>query len=164
MIHPWSKFWPSILILKVQRTSMSFKSSFGALEGAGCSCLGFGRCWIFLTGIWHLDLDLDMVTGLWYTHDTNYGSLSLFWRCKDYPCPLSLIGAFQDAGGSWLGSGLLILIMSLVFDASCPKSWLSILILKVQRTSMSYKSWFGALEDNLGSWLEFCILILIFDF
>ena len=25
---------------------------------------GFGGCWRFLTGIWHLDLDLDMVTGL----------------------------------------------------------------------------------------------------
>ena len=25
---------------------------------------GFGGCWRFLTGVWHLDLDLDMVTGL----------------------------------------------------------------------------------------------------
>ena len=25
---------------------------------------GFGECWRFLTGVWHLDLDLDMVTGL----------------------------------------------------------------------------------------------------
>ena len=24
---------------------------------------GFGGCWRFLTGVWHLDLDLDMV--LW---------------------------------------------------------------------------------------------------
>ena len=24
----------------------------------------FGGCWRFLTGVWHLDLDLDMVTGL----------------------------------------------------------------------------------------------------
>ena len=22
---------------------------------------GFGGCWMFLTGVWHLDLDLDMV-------------------------------------------------------------------------------------------------------
>ena len=25
---------------------------------------GFGGRWGFLTGVWHLDLDLDMVTGL----------------------------------------------------------------------------------------------------
>ena len=25
---------------------------------------GLGGCWMFLTGVWHLDLDLDMVTGL----------------------------------------------------------------------------------------------------
>ena len=25
---------------------------------------GFGGCWRFMTGVWHLDLDLDMVTGL----------------------------------------------------------------------------------------------------
>ena len=25
---------------------------------------GFGEHWKFLTGVWHLDLDLDMVTGL----------------------------------------------------------------------------------------------------
>ena len=43
---------------------------------------GFGGCWRFLTGVWNLHLDLDMVTGLWYTHDSNFGSLSWFWRCK----------------------------------------------------------------------------------
>ena len=25
---------------------------------------GFGGCWRFLTGVWHLDIDTDMVTGL----------------------------------------------------------------------------------------------------
>ena len=25
---------------------------------------GFGGCWRFLTGVWHLDLDLDMVDDL----------------------------------------------------------------------------------------------------
>ena len=25
---------------------------------------GFGGCWRFLTGVWHLDLDLDMVRNL----------------------------------------------------------------------------------------------------
>ena len=29
---------------------------------------GFGGHWRFLTGVWHPDIDLDMVTGLWYTH------------------------------------------------------------------------------------------------
>ena len=28
---------------------------------------GFGECWRFLTGVWHLDLDLDMVIGLCYS-------------------------------------------------------------------------------------------------
>ena len=37
---------------------------------------GFGGPWRFLTGIWHLGRDLDMVTGFGYTHDTNFGSLS----------------------------------------------------------------------------------------
>ena len=35
------------------------------------------------------------------------------------------------------------------------------MILKVQKTSMPFKSWFGALEDAGGSWLGFRILILI---
>ena len=132
LIYPWYKFWLSILILKVQRTSMSFKSSFGALEDAGGSWLGFGILiliwiwsrvfdthiiqifahyldfegaenililqvliwgfggyWIFLTEVWPLDIDLYMVTGLWYTHDSNFGSILWFWRCKEHPCPLS---------------------------------------------------------------------------
>ena len=51
---------------------------------------GFGGCWRFLTGILHLDLDLDMVTGLRYTHDSNFGPLSWFWRCKKHLCSSSL--------------------------------------------------------------------------
>ena len=120
------------MILKVKRTSMSFKSWFGILEDAGGPWLefgililirilslvfgtpmfqilalyldfegakniyvlqvwicGFGGCWRFLTGVWHHDLDLDMATGLWYSHDLNFWSLSWFWRCKEHPCPLS---------------------------------------------------------------------------
>ena len=64
LVDPCSEFWLYILILKVQRISMSFKSSIGAL------------CYRFLTGIWHLDLDLDTVAGLWYNNDQNFGSLS----------------------------------------------------------------------------------------
>ena len=37
---------------------------------------GFGGGWRFLTGIEYLYLDLDMVTGFWYNHDLNFGSLS----------------------------------------------------------------------------------------
>ena len=120
------------LDLKVQSTSMSSKSSFGALEDAGDSWLGFGilililiwslvfyitmiqilafyldfegtknthvlyfliwgfrGCWRFPIWVWLLDLDLNMVTGFWHTHDPNFGSLSWFWRCKEHPCPLS---------------------------------------------------------------------------
>merc|ERR1711954_366006 len=118
MVHLCSEVLLSILILKVQRTSMSFKSSFGALEDAGGYWLcfgililiwiwslvfdipmipilalhldfegaknihvlkvliwGFGGRWRFLTGVWNLDLDLDMVTCLWYTHYLNIGMI-----------------------------------------------------------------------------------------
>ena len=68
----------------------------------------------------------------------------------------------SGAGGSWLWFGILILILiwSLVFDTPMIQI-LSNFILKVQRTSMSFKSWFGALEDAAGSWLVFVILIMI---
>ena len=132
LIYPWSKFWLSIFILKVQRTSMSFKPSFGALEDAGGSwlgfgiftliwiwslvfdvpmiqilavyldfkgaksihvlqilILGFGGHWRFLTGVWHLNLDLDMVTDVWHTYDLSLGSISSFRRYKEHSCPLS---------------------------------------------------------------------------
>ena len=122
-----------------------------------------------------------MLSGLWYTHVPNYVSLSWFWRCKKHPHPsspalglwrileipdwglvLSWFGDLEDAGGSWLGFGIFILIgyghWSLIQLWS--KFCLSILSLKMQRTSMSFKSWFGALEDPGGSWLGFAILIL----
>ena len=37
---------------------------------------GFGGCWRSLTGVQHLDPDLDMVTCLLYTYVPNFGSLS----------------------------------------------------------------------------------------
>ena len=158
-----------------------------------------------------------MITGHWYTHDPNFGSLFWFCRCKEQSCPLSPhLGLLRTLGvhdwglasWSWFGYGhwsfiqacsefwLSILILK-EQRTSCPlssylglwrtlevpdfglaswswfgydhwsllhpyaKFWLSILILKVQRTSMSFKSWFGALEDTEGSWLGFGILILI---
>ena len=100
LVHLYSEFWLPIMILKVQRTSMSFKSWFGALE------------------TWEVP-DLGLASWSWF----GYGSWS-FIR-------------------SWF------------------EFWLSILILKVQRTCMSFKSWFGDLEDFGCSWLGFGILILI---
>ena len=158
-----------------------------------------------------------MVTGIWYTHAPNFGSLFWIWRCKEHLCPLSPhLGLWRTLEGSdwglaywyWFGYGywslvhqyykfwLSILILkvqrtSISFESSfgalddagwCDwglaswywfgyghwslihpnfKFWLSILILKVQKTSMSFKSWFVALEDAGCSWLEFDILILI---
>ena len=125
---------------------------------------GFGGRWRLLTLIWHVDLDLDMVVGLWYTNDLNFGSLSWFWRCKEHPCPLSThLGLWRKLevpdGGltswSWYKYGH----WSLIYPWS--KFWLSILILMVQRTSMSFKSSYWTLEDAGGSWRGFCTLILI---
>ena len=105
-----------------------------------------------------------MFIGHWYTHDPNFGSLSWFWRCKEHPCPLSPhLGLWRmlevpDLGlASW--SWFLYGQWSLIHP--CSKFQLSILILKVQRTSMSFKSWFGTLEDTGESSLGFGILILI---
>ena len=55
LIHTWSKFWLTILLLKVQITSMSIESWFGAIVGAGESWLGFGI--LILIWIWPLVLD-----------------------------------------------------------------------------------------------------------
>ena len=119
---------------------------------------------MFLNGVWHLDLDVDVVTRLWYSHDLNFGSLSWFWRCKEHPCPLSPhLGLWRTlevadwglACWSWFWYGH----WSLIHPWS--KFWLSNSILKVQRTSMSFEYSFGALEEAGGSWLGFGILILI---
>ena len=105
-----------------------------------------------------------MVIGLWHTYDSNFSSLSLFWVCKEHPYPLSpdlgfwrILEAPDWGLASWslFGNGHWSLI------SPWSKFWLSIFILKVQRTSMSFKSSFGALEDAEGSWLGFSILIFI---
>ena len=75
---------------------------------------------------------------------------------------MSYFGALEDIKvpdwgfslWSWFGYGP----QSLTTDD--PKFG-SILVLKVQRTSMSFKSWFVALEDAGDSWLGFSILVLI---
>ena len=57
-MHPYSKFWLSIWILKLQRTGMSFKSSFWVLEDTGGSWLGLAI--LILTWIWSLIFDRPM--------------------------------------------------------------------------------------------------------
>ena len=126
--------------------------------------LGLWRKLKVLTGVWYLDLDLDNVIGLSYTLVPNLVSLSWFCRRKKHPCPLSshlwlwwMLEApnWGLASWSWLGYGH----WSLIHPYS--KFWLYILILKVQRTSMSFKSSFGAFEDTggfdwgLSSWCWF---------
>ena len=133
LMYLYSEFWLSILILKVQRTYMSFKSSLGALEDAGGSWLGF----VILILIWRCKqypCPLSPHLGIWRMLEApHWGLASLSWFWYDQ---WSLIHPWSEF-------------------------WLSILILKVQRTSMSFKSSFGALDDAWSFWLEFGILILI---
>ena len=134
--------------------------------------------WMFLTEVWDFILiwiwvpDWGLASWYWFgyghwslvLHMPNFGSLSWFWRCKEHPCPLSPdLGLWRMlevpdwglASWSWFGYGH----WSLIHPWS--EFWLSILILKVQRTSMSFKSLFGALEDAGGSWLGFGSFIKI---
>ena len=117
-----------------------------------------------MTGVWHLDLNLDMDTCLWYTHVPNFGSLSWFWRCKEHPCPLcSHLGLWRTLEVPDWGLASWSLFQygwwSLIY--SCSIFWHSILILNVQGTSMYFKSWCWDLEDAGGSWLGSGILTLI---
>ena len=146
LIYPWSNFGPLIWFWRCKEHHV--------LQGN----------WRFLTEVWHLDLDLDMVTGLWYTNVTNIGSIFWFWGFKEHPCSLThslrpwrMLEA-SDCGllsWSWFGYGH----WSLIYSWS--EFLLFILILKVQRTSMSFKTWFGALKDAEGSWPGSGIWILI---
>ena len=120
--------------------------------------IDFGRCWRFMIEIWDLDPHLDIVNGQWYTHVPTFGFLSWFLRCKENPCLLSSpLGLWRMlevtnwglASWSWFGYGHWCSIQP------GSKFWTSILILKVQRLSMSLKFWFSALEDAGCSWLEF---------
>ena len=132
LVHPYAKFWLSILILKVQRTSMSFKSSFGALEDAGGSWLGFGI--LILIWIWSLVFDLPILRFL---------APSWFLRCKEHPCPLNPdlklwwgleVPDWCLTSWSWFGNNHWSLIY-LYYEFG-----LSNLNLKLQRTSISIKS------------------------
>ena len=117
--------------------------------------------------IWTRELSLDRFSDIWrplYTHVPTFGSLSWFWRWKEHTCPWSphlkiwrmlQVPDWGLASWSWFWYSHWSLIHS------WSKFWLSILILKVQRTSMSFKSSFWAVDDAGGSWLGLGILILI---
>ena len=111
-------------------------------------------------------LFLDMVTGLWCTHDPNFCSLSIFLRFKEHTCHLSPhlglrwmleVPHLGLVSWSWFGYGL----WSLVFDTPICLILALYLGFEGSKRSMSCKSSFESLEGTWGSWLGICILILI---
>ena len=119
-----------------------------------------------------------MLTCLWYTNVLNLSSLSWFWRCKEYPCPLSPGPCLSSPYlGLWMmpevcGLGLAswsCLDLNTGFLYTHDPNFDCIQILKVQMTSMCFKSSVRALEDAAGFWLGFgtlnsiLILLLVFD-
>ena len=102
--------------------------------------------------VWHLYLDLDMVTCLWYTHAPNFGSRSWFWRCKEHPCPLCPdLGLWRTlevpdwglASWSWFGYGHWSLIHPL------SEFLISTLIMRVQNPSQEHPVSSKALNKDL---------------
>ena len=92
-IHPLSKIWLSIFILKIQRSSMSFKFKFGTLEDARAYWPGLESWSLFGYGHWSL-----------------IHPCSKFWRCMEHVCPLN---PYLGFGKCW---GLLVLDLLIVFD------------------------------------------------
>ena len=138
----------------MQRTSMSFNSWFGALANPRGSWQGFG----ILILIWILSLvfDTPMIQILALYLDFDGAKNSHVLGSPHFGLRRML--AVPDWGvtsWSWFGYGHWSLM------EPCSKFQLSIFNLNVQRSSMSFKSLFGALEDTGGSWLGFCILTLI---
>ena len=132
---------------------MFFKSWYRDLEDAGGSWLEFCIWSWFGYSNWS---SVHWCSEFWL--------LSWFWRCKEHPCPLSpYVGLWRTlevpdwglASWSWFEYDH----WSLIHPWS--EFLLSILILKVQRTSMSFKSSFGPLEDTESSWMGPGILIFI---
>ena len=73
---------------------------------------------MFLTGVCYFDLDLDMVIGPGYNHESNFGTPLILKVQRTSMSFKSSFRALEDAGGSRLEFGILILIWiwSLVFD------------------------------------------------
>ena len=131
---------------------MSFKSWFGALEEAGSSWLGVGI--FILIWIWSLVFSWSifqivalLILKVERTSIPSSANLGL-WRMLEVP-------NWDFAPWYWFGYGHWYLVHP--YSKFCLSTW----ILKVQGTSVSFKSWFGALEDAGGSWLGFGILTLI---
>ena len=82
LMHPWSKFLLSILILKMQRTSMSLKSWFGTLDDAGSSSLGFGTLILILIQSWVIHPPMF--------NCSKFCCCILILQVQEHPCPLSL--------------------------------------------------------------------------
>ena len=88
--------------------------------------------------------DLDRVTGLW---NTNVKILGLSRILEVPECGLTCWFEFKYCHWSLIQQWF--------------KYWLSKLNFIVQRASMSFKYWFGPVEDAAAYWLKFGILILI---
>ena len=118
LIHRYSEFWFSILILKVQRRSRSSQFWLWLLENAGYSWLGFGILSLIL--MWSLDFDTNwqeffILISIWIwplvfvTPMFQIFHLYIdFEGAKTYMSSKSGFEAFEDSGGSWLGLGILI--------------------------------------------------------
>ena len=78
LMHPWSKYLDFLLILKVQRTYMSFKYFLGLWRTLEVPDWGLASWSWFGYGHWSLIYPLP-----------EFWLLSWFWRCKEHPCPLS---------------------------------------------------------------------------
>ena len=96
----------------------------------------------------------------WNTHDPKSGS-HLNLKVQRKFMSQVLRGDLEETAGSWLRFGVFILYDNGHFDTNVIEMWLSILILKLQSTYISFKSWFWALKNFGGSWLVFGIYTLV---
>ena len=130
LFHQCSRFWLYILIFNVQRSSMSFNSLLGELEDTECSWLGFGI--LIFIWIWSMifETPLFKILALYLEIKVKRTSMSFkswfgTWRTLEVP-DWRLAFWYGFGYGHW----------SLIHPWS--EFWLPILILKVQRTSMSF--------------------------
>ena len=143
----------SALNKKVQRTPMSSKSWSRVVEDSGGSCLEY-RFPIMMGGVYNVLLNLSFKIQL----------STLNKKVQRTPMSLmSWTGVVEDFGGSWLGfhswswlGGVYNVPNKLYSEIQ-----LSTLSKKVKRTSMSWKSCSGDVEDSGGSLLGFWFLIMI---
>ena len=152
MIHIWSLVFdtPMFQILAV---CLDFEGT-KKINVIEVLIWGFGGCWRLLTEGWHLYFDLDMVTGLSYTHVSNFCSPSWFWRCKEQPCPLSphlgLWRLLEVPDWGWHLDLALDMVTDLWYTTDPNFSFLSS-FWGCKEHPCPFRSWFGALEDAGGS-------------